>query len=560
MITLEMATANAFRLNADKLSPRLYDTVNTFPGRKQRTPAGPVYELTAANLRHFTERHPDLALSPALLAWYEEACGSKIVARMAVTPATFPYKMPPMHHQRTAMERYWKSNVSYWGLFFEMGTGKTKTTIDLAAIKFLTGQIDIMIVVAPKGVHTQWASKQIPEHMTDAVKFRTYLWRKPRSKYEQKLQKEILENRSNDEMRIVCINIDALNTQYGQEFLAAFVKTGRCMMVVDESIIIKNYRAQRTKNAVELGEQCVVRTILNGAPISNGPQDLFGQMLFLSASILGRKFMQFQYRFLVMGGFQHKQIVGHKNMEDLQQIIDRHCYRVLSEECVDLPEQIFMDRFVELTDDQEEWYRKIKEEILVEFENGDVLDTSMVMTRMIKLQQVCWGYIRDSEGRAVRIDNNRTDAVMDILDETFDGKRRTPTLIFCKYLEEMNVLAERFQKEGVSYRLYNGETSPVDRDQACVDFQDGKFDIFIINSAGYRGLDLWRARQVIWYSLTFSLDEYSQANKRPHRIGQKFSVRYIHLISPGTLDTRLVKALHKKATVSEMLLDIRENL
>ena len=560
LFKLERQGANAFRVIAEKTSPRLFDTINQFPGRKQRSPAGPLYELTIANLRHFTERHPDLLMCSALHAWYEEAHGVKMVARLDVTPDTFRYRMPPMIHQKTAMDRFWKSGTSYWGLFFEMGTGKTKTTIDLAGIKFLTGQIDTMLVIAPKGVHTQWSVKQIPEHMSPDVNFFQYLWRRSGSKSEVELREDIIK-KDEDALRIVCMNIDALNSSAGFDFAMRFVKSGRCMMVVDESITIKNYRAQRTKNTVELGAECVARTILNGAPISNGPQDIFGQMLFLSASILGRSFIQFQHQFLVMGGFQGRQVVGHKNLEHLQQIIDKHCFRVLSADCIDLPEQNFMDRFVEMTDEQDEWYRKVKEDILVEMSNGDVLDTSQVTTRFIKLQQVCWGYIRDAEGIPTRIANNRVDAVIDILDETrVEGNRRTPTLVFCRFREEIAMIAERLRDEKISFREFHGGVSGTERDQACTDFQNGEFDVFIINSAGYRGLDLWRARQVIWYSLTFSLDEYSQANKRPHRVGQTYPVRYIHLISPGTLDVRLVKALHRKATVAEMLLDIRESL
>lgn len=538
-----------------KVSARLHDTLRMLPTRVKKSGDTLYVEKSVESAKIIMARHPEYLFSPSFLSWAATSGVSQSKTfhpRIALPsdPADFKFRSAPYAHQIEALRRY--KDSKFFGLFFEMGCGKTKTTLDIAAWKYLSGQIDSLLVIAPKGVHEQWVKDEVPLHLPEQIEwYESFIWRPGKSK--SKLEERAKALKPSPNFRIAAVNIDALSTDMGLDFCKKFALSGRCMVVIDESIYIKDKAAERSKGAMKLGSLAEVRVILNGAPITNGVQDLFSQLTFLSTSVLGiTSFRIFQATYLVMGGWEMRKVVGARNIEDLQNRIDKHCMRVLKEDCLDLPPRIYINREVELTTEQATLYDRLRKDFIAELESGVILDASLATTRLIRLQQVTWGYVRDGEKQVTRLRNNRIDAIIDILRES-----PRKTIIWCKFREEIAMIAEALEADKIHFLEYHGGTK--DRQDVKTKFQtEEKYQVLIANEAAYRGLNLTAATQVIWYSLTYSLDGYQQANDRCHRIGQHHPVTVIHLMSPKTVDVRILRALHGKRDIAESVLDIRE--
>ena len=165
----------------------------------------------------------------------------------------FNFKMKPYDHQLEEWARSW--DKKFWGIFLEMGTGKTKVALDTAGALYLTGEIDTVLIIAPKGVYDNWIRKEIPEHMSDDVNYDICRWQ---SSFTQKFKREISELALNPEprrLRILAMNVEALSTKKGASTSYAFLKRNpNSLVIIDESTTIKNRKAKRTDTAMELGK------------------------------------------------------------------------------------------------------------------------------------------------------------------------------------------------------------------------------------------------------------------------------------------------------------------
>ena len=256
----------------------------------------------------------------------------------------YTFKTEPYDHQKIALEKSWQKSV--FALFMEMGTGKTKVTIDTMGMLFQQAEIEAALIIAPKGVYANWHSKEIPQHMSDDVKVDSLLWE---PKTTQKFQKRLIQvaRGSGDALRILIMNVEALSTKRGTQVAQDFVKMNpNCFVVVDESTTIKNRQAQRTKNIIALGKAAKYKRILTGSPVTKNPMDLYSQCAFLNTRMLGfDSYYAFQGRYAVVqqrrfGARSFQQITGYRNLEELNCKLEKHSHRVLKEDCLDLPDKI----------------------------------------------------------------------------------------------------------------------------------------------------------------------------------------------------------------------------
>ena len=470
----------------------------------------------------------------------------------------YNYKLKPFDHQRKALEEGWHRQE--FGLFMEMGTGKSKVLIDNLGLLFLNGQINFALVLAPKGVYRNWVAKEIPEHMSDDIPHRVIRWVASPNKRQQEEMRSVKDQFAG--LTIFVMNVESFSTKKGQtagEWMArTFGNNG--LIAIDESTTIKNHKAKRTKSLLKIASQFKYRRLLTGSPITKSPLDIFSQTEFLRPGLMGHEsFYTFQGRYAVlqrrsMGAKSFQQIVGYKNLDELTDKIDTFSYRVLKKDCLDLPEKIYTARYVTLTDEQFRMYSLLQQQAMLLFEDGEIVSAPAVITQMLRIQQVLSGHLKTDDGEMKYFPSRRMDALKEILEE-HDGK----VIIWSRFRYDIIQITKMLNKEfgEGSAAAYYGDTTDDERQSIVQQFQSpgSRLRFFVGNpaTAGY-GLTLTEADLVIYYANDFNLETRIQSEDRAHRIGQKNNVTYIDLISEGTIDEKIVEALRNKIDIGARVL------
>ena len=456
------------------------------------------------------------------------------------------YKTKPLKHQEQATERF--VNEKYGALFCEMGTGKSKIILDI--IQNSKTPVAVL-VVAPNGLHHNWARNEIPKHLDKAD---VYCWNGSPTSKKRKQELNAFYNKQSYN-KFFLINIEALRTKSGFDFAQAFLAgTGASErhMIVDESTCIKNPKAQQTKAVMRLAKQTERRWILNGTPITQGPLDLYSQCKFLDANSIPEKTMTtFKHayaieRTMTMGNRSFNKVVGYQNLDQLTKNIEPFSLRLEKKDCLDLPEKTFTPVYVELTAEQERVYQSIKNDSIAMLQ-GELVTTTMALTRIIKLHQILTGFVITDDDKTVNLRNNRI-AILQQLAET-----TTPLVVFCAY--KHNVVQIKKALEDFKVVSYTGDDSTTQKNDAVRAFQNGEADIFVGTSAAAKGLTLTRASTMVYYSNNYSLENRLQSQDRIHRIGQDNKCTYIDLVVPNSIDETILKRLEQKKELSNEVLD-----
>ena len=470
----------------------------------------------------------------------------------------FDYKTNPYDHQRKALEASWAEE--YYALFMEMGTGKTKVAIDTMAVLHEAGKINAALVVAPKGVYDNWVQNEIPAHLPDRIERTLLRWTPAKTKRMEINLKDFIVGDLNG-IKIFVINIEAFSTSRGTDAATAFLyQNPNNIVIVDESTTIKNRKAARTKNIVKLQEYSKYRRILTGSPITKSPMDLFSQCDFLKNKALGfNSYFAFQARYAniqqrTMGHRSFQQIVGYRRLDELSEKLDTFSDRVLKQDCLDLPEKVYVRRNIEFTPEQKKLYTQMKKLALAKLESGELATTASVLTQIMRLQQICCGFLKPDDGEIETIPSNRLKELLELSDEV-QGK----AIIWATYTHDILRIEEelklRFGPDSVA--TYYGGTPQDQRQEIVTRFQDKadplRFFVGQPRTGGY-GITLTAANTVIYFSNSYDLEIRLQSEDRAHRIGQTNKVTYIDMISPDTIDEKILQALRNKIDIAGQVL------
>jgi SNF2 family DNA or RNA helicase len=462
----------------------------------------------------------------------------------------YKFKTKPYKHQLTALEKSWhKENFAY---FMEMGTGKTKVLIDNLAMLYDKGKVDGVIIVAPKGVVKTWYEQELPTHLPDHIENVTVLWQPNITKKQQEKLETLYE--IGTALHILIMNVEALSTDKGVKFARKFLASHRSMMAIDESTTIKNPSAKRTKNIISLGKHAKYRRIMTGSPITKNPLDLYTQCEFLDPWLLDfASYYAFRNRYAEMKtmhirGRSIQVVHAFQNLSELSDKVKNFSYRVLKEDCLDLPPKTFMKRHVSLTTDQKKIYEQMKKQAMAVL-NGKVTSTMTVLTQLMRLHQITCGHFTADDGSTQAVESNRLNELMSVLDET-EGK----AIIWANYQLSVGEIIQKIIKEygEDSYVHYYGLTSQEERQDNIRKFQNDPKCRFLIGTpqTGGYGITLTQANTVIYYSNSYDLEKRLQSEDRAHRIGQQKNVTYIDLIAEDTVDEKIVKALRDKINIA----------
>ncbi len=466
----------------------------------------------------------------------------------------YKFKLKPYAHQLTALEKSW--NRETYAYFMEMGTGKTKVLIDNMSMLYDKGKINGALIVAPKGVVGTWYNQELPTHLPNHVENVTVLWQSNITKKQQEKLETLYEVET--ALHILIMNVEAFSTDKGMKFAQKFLSCHNTLMAIDESTSIKNPMAKRTKNILALAPETKYRRIMTGSPVTKNPLDLFSQCYFLDPFHLNHEsYYSFRMRYAVMktahiAGRKIQLVAGFRNLGELSEKLQPFSYRVLKEDCLDLPEKIYMKRQIKLTKEQDKVYEQMKKEALAVL-NGKTVTTVNALTQLMRLHQITCGHFTSDDGSTQMIKNNRVDELMDVLDE-IEGK----AIIWAHYQYDIqNIMKEVEKVHGPGSIVdYYGKTPQEQRQPNIKKFQSDPKCRFMVGtpSTGGYGITLTAANTVIYYSNGYDLEKRLQSEDRAHRIGQKKSVTYVDLICEETVDEKIVKALRKKINIASEVL------
>lgn len=436
-----------------------------------------------------------------------------------------------------------------FGELFEMGCGKTLTTIAVAGALYNLGKIDRVLVVAPTSVCSVWPH--------DLNQFATFPWEARVLLGDKKKRLKALNELENwpfKALRIAVINYESTHRDGIFEALAAYKPD---LIVCDESQRIKNPSAAQSKALHKLGDAAPFRMILSGTPVQNNAVDLYSQYRFLDPAVYGANFYAFKNRYCIMGGYGQHQIVGYRNMDELVEKEHSVAYRVTKEECLDLPQQTFINRYVQFTDAEQAIYEQLRKSSFLELETGENVTATTILTMYLRLMQLTGGFLTaDESTRPKQVNTAKLDALADIVDDyVVDAGKKL--VIFARFRAEIAAIENLLRLRKIQYGSIYGDVPMEERGKIVEDFQtnpDTKVFVAQVQTAGL-GITLHAASTAVFYSYDYNYANYAQALARIHRIGQRLPVTYIHLVVDGSIDEKILAALENKEDMAKTVVD-----
>ena len=308
----------------------------------------------------------------------------------------------------------------------------------------------------------------------------------------------------------------------------------------------KNSFSQQGKGILKL--QPTYRVGMTGTPLMNTPLDFYQIFKWLGYQPYGYK--SFRNHFCVFGGYEGREIVGYKNLQDITKLLDSIMLRRTKEEVLDLPEKIYINEYVELPDEQSRAYAdayRIACSKLNEDSNYNPL------AEIIRLRQVTGG-CGAFEGCFKT--NPKLDRVEDLVKEAINQNDKV--VIFSQWVEMVKLIEDRLKDYGVL--VVTGNTKDSDRQALVRQFQeDDNIKVFIgsMKAVG-TGLTLTAGSTVIFVDEPWTDAQKEQCLDRCHRIGTTKTVTVHTIMAHDTIDERVHDIIEHKAGLSAKLVDGKE--
>lgn len=416
---------------------------------------------------------------------------------------------------------------------------------------YLQHKITRVLVVAPSSVCSVWPH--------DLAAFAAFPYEVRVLLGEKKQRLESLHSLTNypdtaNRLLIAVINYEATHREGIFEALEGYAAD---MIVCDESQRIKNPKAAQSKAVQMLGDRAACRLILSGTPVQNSAIDLYSQYRFLDPGVFGANFYAFRNRYCQMGGYGGHEVVGCQHMDELTRKEHSIALRVTKAECLDLPGQTFVRRYVQLEPAARRLYTQIARASCADLENGEHVTASIVLTKLLRLMQLTGGFVQADGGDRPRpAGSAKLDALADIL-EDYVQEAGQKLVVFARFRPEIAAICQLLEQRGIRYGRIDGEV-PMDQRGTIVETfqQDPGVKVFVaqIQTAGL-GITLHAASAAVFYSLDYNYANYAQALARIHRIGQDRPVTYIHLLAEHTVDEQVLDALERKEDLARTIVD-----
>lgn len=287
---------------------------------------------------------------------------------------------------------------------------------------------------------------------------------------------------------------------------------------------------------------------LTGTPLHDGPLDIYGQARFLVPEVFGTSFANFRSRYARMGGYGGYQVLGYQNLEEFYEKYRSFTYTVGPDEALpDLPPILFERRTCSLNRDEMRVYSSLEHDLMAQVKDGTV-SVNNALTKLIKLQQVTSGYVRDDDGTDHFVGDSKKKLLADVLS---DLPKDEPVVVFCRFTHDLQAVHEVAKADG----RQSFELSGARKELQEWTRSEGGAVIAVQLRSGGEGIPMYKSRYVVDYSLSFSLGEYNQTRSRLQRPEQRRQVISIALVAEGTVDEQIYRALKRKENVVKSIME-----
>lgn len=468
--------------------------------------------------------------------------------------------IPPLWaHQRNAIEKA----ENKFALFFDPGTGKTRTAIEILNATFRNFCLRHVLIFAPLNVCRNWQDeidKYFVAPENEQLLFPMCVVSGQTKAKKIKLLKDFIQ-KSHGGVRnwprfLIC-NIELLRSS---DYLALLKTFNFQTLIVDESHNFKTHNSKQTKGLLELVKvkMPTFLYLLTGTPAPQGEMDLWSTFYLLGKCkepfFVWRKrhFDDRNERRRGALGYWPDFVIRPESRQLFQKLLSECSLTARKDEVLDLPEMLYTNVFAELSAEQKRHYDTMKEYLFAIDEHGNELNAANLLSRTLRLQQIVAGLLGDVPMR----DNPRLQA----LDHAIEKTQGEQFIIWTIFKATYKQIAEKLEKENVSFGMLTGEQSAEERHETIGRFQAGELRALIANpKAGGVGVNLTAASYSIYYTKNFSLTDDLQAEARNYRGGSERHKRItrIDIIAPDTVDEDITKALREKKGIQEFILGLK---
>ena len=469
-----------------------------------------------------------------------------------------PFKTTPYTHQKVALA----ASISQpgMGLLMEMGTGKTKVSIDRACVELMYSDLPWyrMVVIAPKSILRNWEDELEKHSFLPYVS--KVLSGSTEGKADSIIQEFLPEVKTAMDKYPKVLSVIIVNYEAIHKLLPLFEVWKPDLTIFDETSQIKNSSAKRSKASIKLRELSRQGMILNGTALAKSPLDLWSQFECAESGALGFKsYHAFKNRYAVQ---IDRWRTASANLPELKRSIAQSAFIINKKDCLDLPEKVYEPRYVDMSPDQMEAYKTMRDEMLLEIneyvsqaearDENPAIIAQHILTQMLRLCQITSGFVQDKrEGLLKQFSPNAKLEELKALLEEVEGK----VIVWCRFIENIKFLQKNLNGEAC---ILYGAIPEHKRHDIVNEFNNSSDKRILVAhpQVGGFGLNLIGNEQqpvntVVYFSHDFNYTWRKQSEDRAHRTGMfSKSVTYVDLLVPSSIDTAIMKNLEVKDAIA----------
>lgn len=509
---------------------------------------------TISTYRNIAKADPEvmnpITLTPTIRRW---SANTKAIAKrltelqrgvgeIPTFPQNFVIPIVPFLHQKQATA--FCMNLPKAALWLDLGLGKTFTSILVARLRFFYKQICKVLIVCPRSIMTQWVEEI--NRFSPKGEQQTFLLRgTPAQKAKAVLAfQQVPKNK----LAYAIVTYESLDGLRDQLYRSAH------MFILDESTKIKNPKAIRTKNTIELCNTIPYGLALTGLAYLTNPIDLFSQIQAIDRTVYGTNSWEFGNHYIdFFKASFGRGIRGYKHIDELKSRAYYVAFSRTKADCLDLPEKMYSIRRLPLYDTQKKFYDQITEDILGEVDvgNGEILDVKGTLAKLERIQQVLAGFIYKPNGEILWLDSPKYNEMVDIVSDSPEK-----FIIWARHTETLHRAQDALYKKHIRAEIFNKELKPDLKDHFKDEFKNGNLDVIICQlQSESKGLNLTAKKPVntIYLETGLSGDDRWQSEARTHRIGMTGTAAYIDLLIEDTVDEGILSMIKNNLKISEYI-------
>jgi len=464
-------------------------------------------------------------------------------------------------HQQKAVDIC--ADRAHFGLFFDMGTGKTATALHILRQKCVQNRRPLnTLILCPLIVKQNWRN-EIEMFAPKLLEYVVILEGTGKQRV-----KQLAEVALSGKAKIIITNIDTINMQDTWSALCNFHWEA---LIVDEAHKFKGFNSKRTKKLLRFRneQKLLMSLILTGTPVLNTPMDLWSEFQIMDPTIFHKNFYAWRSKYFYdanAGMPASKHFPDYKIMpsavKELNTIVHLHSMRVMKNDVLDLPPFIRQRVTSEMAPEQSQLYKAMKKDFVAYLDTAQGTKASVAELAIVKglrLQQLVSGVFKDDKGEVTLLETPRTKVLKELLEGI---PKDAKIIVWCVFKDNYKQVAAVCKELEIEHLFLTGLQNEREKFSNVDNFNSKRgARVLIANQgAGGVGINLVASTYSIYYSRNFSLEHDLQSEARNYRGGQTKKVTRIDIITPDTIDEHMLNALAKKQNMSEAILQLKDKL